>query len=234
MKEVKEARKQQEKLLERIEAQIAYYDDILRFETGGDITEKKTMTFQRDTLYQEIWEISLSKVAQKYDVPYDKLKAACVKANIPLPSQSYWGNLYIGKPVQKTLLPDSAVTEVSVEYSYRKKPAGLSTLISEKAAPPVIEPPKPEIKADIVKRASQGERNIYDRETLYRGYWAKIQAGQTVAKEPLPETSGKTALVGRKPESRPSELKIQQEEASSFDFLSEAERTQYTSVRQRQ
>ena len=35
MKEVKEARKQQEKLLERIEAQIAYYDDILRFETGG-------------------------------------------------------------------------------------------------------------------------------------------------------------------------------------------------------
>ena len=48
MKEVKEARKQQEKLLERIEAQIAYYDDILRFETGGDTTEKKTMTFQRD------------------------------------------------------------------------------------------------------------------------------------------------------------------------------------------
>ena len=91
MKEVKEARKQQEKLLERIEAQIAYYDDILRFETGGDTTEKKTMTFQRDTLYQEIWEISLSKVAKKYDVPYDKLKAACVKANIPLPSQSYWG-----------------------------------------------------------------------------------------------------------------------------------------------
>ena len=44
MKEVKEARKQQEKLLERIEAQIAYYDDILRFETGGDTTEKKTMT----------------------------------------------------------------------------------------------------------------------------------------------------------------------------------------------
>ena len=59
MKEVKEARKQQEKLLERIEAQIAYYDDILRFETGDDTTEKKTMTFQRDTLYQEVWEISL-------------------------------------------------------------------------------------------------------------------------------------------------------------------------------
>lgn len=260
MKEVKEARKQQEELLERIEAQIAYYDDILRFETGGDITEKKTMTFQRDTLYREIWEVSLSKVAKKYDVPYDKLKAACVKANIPLPSQSYWGNLYIGKPVQKTPLPESTVTEVSVEYSYRKKPVGLGTLITEKAAFPVIEPPKPEIKADNVKKTSQGERNIYDRETLYRevweqpvskvalkygvsdvmihkacktlnvpvpprGYWAKIQAGQTVAKEPLPEASGKTALVGRKPESRPSELRIQQEEASSFDFLSEAERT---------
>ena len=260
MKEVKEARIQQEKLLERIEAQIAYYDDILRFETGGDITEKKTMTFQRDTLYQEIWEISLSKVAKKYDVPYDKLKAACVKAQIPLPSQSYWGNLQVGKPVQKTPLPDTAETEVSVEFSYRKKPVGLGTLISEKAVSPAIVPPTTEIKTELVKKDSLGERNIYDRETLYRevweqpvsnvaqkygvsdvmihkacktlnvpvpprGYWAKIQAGQTVAKEPLPEADGKTALVGRKPESRSSEPRIRQGDSSSLDFLSEAERT---------
>ena len=106
-----------------------------------------------------------------------------------------------------------------------------------------------------MKKTSQGERNIYDRETLYRevweqpvskvalkygvsdvmihkacktlnvpvpprGYWAKIQAGQTVAKVPLPEASGKTALVGRKPESRPSEMRIQQEEASSLSIRS--------------
>ena len=119
MKEVKAARKQQEQLLDRIEAQIAFYDDNLRFSAGGDITEKKTVRFQRDTLYQEIWEISLSKAAKKYDIPYDKLKAACVKAKIPLPTQSYWGNLQAGKPVQKTPLPESAETEVLIEFSYR-------------------------------------------------------------------------------------------------------------------
>ena len=88
MKEVKEARKQQEQLLARIEAQIAFYDDNLRFETGGDTTEKKTVKLQRDTLYQEIWDISLSKVAKKYEVPYDKLKAACIDAySLKTPSE---------------------------------------------------------------------------------------------------------------------------------------------------
>ena len=260
MKEVNEARKQQEILLERVEAQIAYYDDILRFETGGDTTEKKTMTFQRDALYQEIWEISLSKVARKYDVPSSKLKAACEKANIPLPSSSYWSNLYCGNPVQKTPLPESEETEITVEYSYRKKPVGLDSLIDEKAALPMNEPLTPEIKANLVKKDAQSEKNIYNRETLYRevweqpfskvalkygvsdvmihkacnalnvpvpprGYWAKIQAGQTVAKEPLPETIGKTALDGRNPADQRSELRIRQENASAFVFLPVKERT---------
>ena len=101
MKEVETARKQQEQLLDRIEAQIAFYNDNLRFEAGGDTTEKKIVRIQRELLYQEIWDESLTKVAKKYDVPYDKLRAACIKAKIPLPTQSYWGNLQAGKTVQK-------------------------------------------------------------------------------------------------------------------------------------
>ena len=77
MREVKAARKQLEQLLDRIEAQIAFYDDNLRFEAGGDTTEKKVVRFQRDTLYQEIWEISLSKAAKKYDIPYEKPRFLC-------------------------------------------------------------------------------------------------------------------------------------------------------------
>ena len=59
MKEVKVAREQQVQLLDRIEAQIAFYDDNLRYEEGDETTEKKTVKLQRDMLYQEIWEISL-------------------------------------------------------------------------------------------------------------------------------------------------------------------------------
>ena len=106
MKEVKAAQKQREQIQERAEAQAAFYYDALRYETGGESMEKKTVSFQREQLYQEIWEISLSKVAKKYDVPYAKLKDACVQANIPLPSLSYWGNLQCGKEVSKTQIPD--------------------------------------------------------------------------------------------------------------------------------
>ena len=81
--------------------------------------KKKEVTFQREKLYEEIWELSLSKVAKKYDVPYQKLKYACKEADIPLPSQSYWGNLSIGNPVQKELLPESSQTAVTVRFSVR-------------------------------------------------------------------------------------------------------------------
>ncbi len=133
MKEVKAAQRQQEQLFEEIEAQVAFYDDALRFGEGGETTEQKTVHFMRDELYQEIWEISLSKTAKKHDVPYDKLKAACMKADIPLPTQSYWGNLQCGKTVSKTPLPESDVKEVTVTFSYRTKLPDLSELLEEKA-----------------------------------------------------------------------------------------------------
>ena len=119
MKEVKKAREQQEQLLSKIEARTAFYYDVLKYETGDGNTEKQTKKINRKTLYEEIWKISLSKVAKKYDVPYDKLRSACIKAEIPLPSLSYWGNRQAGKPVRKTPLPESSKEEVTIEYSYR-------------------------------------------------------------------------------------------------------------------
>lgn len=38
----------------------------------------------RQKLYEEIWDISTSKVAKKYNLSYNKLQQACKKANIPL------------------------------------------------------------------------------------------------------------------------------------------------------
>lgn len=128
------------------------------------------MKLQRDTLYQEIWDISLSKVAKKYEVPYDKLKAACIKAKIPLPTQSYWGNLQAGKPVQKASLPESDETEVLIAFSYRKKAPGLIRLLDESA---VEKEPIAPLASQVspAMRSSQNGRNIYDRETLYQEVW---------------------------------------------------------------
>src|SRR5699024_12717872 len=47
----------------------------------------------------------MTKAAKKLDIPYDKLKKACVNHDIPLPTQSYWSKLYMRneKPSQPKL-----------------------------------------------------------------------------------------------------------------------------------
>ena len=73
------------------------------------------LKISRQKLYEEIWDISASKVAKKYNLSYNKLQQACKKANIPLPTQYYWGKYYAGTPVEKTPLPDSDILEVAIE-----------------------------------------------------------------------------------------------------------------------
>ena len=111
MKEVNAAREEYWASKLKIEEQRAYLEDRFIYGTGGERnTEKKTVSLQRDKLYEEIWTLSLTKVAKQHDVPYQKLKEACEKSKIPLPTQSYWSNLYIGKNVEKTLLAPGGIS----------------------------------------------------------------------------------------------------------------------------
>lgn len=142
--------------------------------------ERKEVTFQREQLYEEIWQISLSKAAKKYDVPYQKLKDACKEADIPLPSQSYWGNLYIGKPAKKEPLPESSCPTVTVQFSVRTaaptspvNQTQLQAYVKKKA------PPQEKNKAAVsgtVEMITPPSKsiyggNLYERKTLYDEVW---------------------------------------------------------------
>lgn len=234
--------------------------------------EKKKVTFQRDKLYEEIWQISLSKVAKKYDVPYQKLKDACAAARIPLPSQSYWGNLYIGKAVEKEPLPESSQTTVTVQYSVRTvsptspiSQTRLQSLIDQEALPQNKKAVVTSEAAETVITPPKSDRggNLYDRKTLYeevwkapvvkvatrygvsdvmihkvckalnipvppRGYWAKKAAGQPVEQVPLPEHTGKTVVLGRKPDDDKTGSALPLSEALSF--LDEEERLRVITI----
>lgn len=183
MKEVKAARQEFFKAKEQIENQASFYNDRFMFGEEGEMnTEKKEVVFPRETLYEEIWKLSPSKVAKKYSIPYDKLKKACEKANIPLPTQSYWGNLYIGKPVEKTPLPASVQTDVTITFSVRSgppptpiiSPAQVNAYIESKTA---AKSSKKDtfVKNTATKKSPQSldGRNIYERETLYNEVWKK-------------------------------------------------------------
>lgn len=74
-------------------------------------------TTTREELYREIWEISLTGVAKKYNLNYSKLSNACKKYNIPYPTAAYWTKRNMGMDVKDEIipLPKSDKKEIKLE-----------------------------------------------------------------------------------------------------------------------
>lgn len=165
---------------QQAEELTAFYNDRFRFGEGDEEnTEKKEVTFQREKLYEEIWKLSLSKVARKYDVPYQKLRSACKEADIPLPSKAYWGNLSMGNPVQKEPLPESSQTLVTVRFSVRTAPP-----ISQTQLRDYLDKKSTAYEKDNTVISETDETapppktpyggNVYEREALYDEVWQQL------------------------------------------------------------
>lgn len=78
--------------------------------------EQRTIKISRQELYDEIWKISVSGVAKKYNLNYAKLIETCKNENIPYPQSGYWTRLNLGKDVSNevTELPQTGKEEVEV------------------------------------------------------------------------------------------------------------------------
>jgi hypothetical protein len=98
------------------------------------LTEEQTTKLSREQLYNEIWEISVSGVAKKYNVPYAELLKLCRATDIPYPPSGYWTQLNFGKPVTKTQLPASSIIEVTLPANStpkRSKRTNASAAVTE-------------------------------------------------------------------------------------------------------
>lgn len=71
--------------------------------------KNSSIVLEREKLYQEIWEISLSGVAKKYNLNYSKLVQTCKDNNIPYPTSAYWTKKKMGLDITKDIikLPES-------------------------------------------------------------------------------------------------------------------------------
>lgn len=115
---MKTAEKENDRITKEIEARRKFYNQILNGEAGEyELDDQNILKIEREQLYNEIWELSVSKVAKKYNISYAKLKQACIDANIPTPSNSYWTSLSMGNPAKKELLPASGVKEIVLQQS---------------------------------------------------------------------------------------------------------------------
>ncbi len=83
---------------------------------GKIFMDSLSMKFERNRLYDEIWEISLTGVAKKYGLNYTKLVQVCKENDIPYPSSSYWTKKNMGLDVSNDIieLQKSEVKEVEI------------------------------------------------------------------------------------------------------------------------
>lgn len=98
---------------------------------------KYQMTIQ--DLYDEIWTISVSGVAKKYNLHYAKLLKKCKQSSIPIPPSGYWTQLSAGKKVIKVPLGIAGDTIVELDYADDKLIKGeISTKKNSEAVQDVI------------------------------------------------------------------------------------------------
>jgi hypothetical protein len=75
-----------------------------------------TIIMTREKLYNEIWEISLKRVAEKYNLNYAKFINSCKEYNIPCPTSAYWTKKHMGMDVSDDIisLPESEEKNVAL------------------------------------------------------------------------------------------------------------------------
>ncbi|WP_018753403.1 hypothetical protein [Paenibacillus sanguinis] len=84
------------------------------------VPEHSEIVMTRKQLYDEIWEMSVTGVAKKYNLPYAHLMKQIKEAGIPIPPSGYWTKLNFNKPVTKLELPEPADERI---FIYRTVPA---------------------------------------------------------------------------------------------------------------
>ncbi|MGL4363523.1 MAG: hypothetical protein ACRCSG_09735 [Cellulosilyticaceae bacterium] len=81
------------------------------------MSEEQFVKIRREHLYNEIWELSASGVAKKYNIPYTQVLKICKEFNVPIPPSGYWTKVSFGKATEKIALPESHLNEVVFQHS---------------------------------------------------------------------------------------------------------------------
>ena len=159
---------------------------------------KRTISVDRQVLYEEIWENSLHKTAMKYNTTDSKLKEACVAVQIPLPTQSYWSKKHMGIDVSSEIIPLPASNE-SVVGIILKEDRKATNADKNKTEPKgtVIKSPKVREKKNKEQnkeksntKTAKGTKGIIivSRQELYDIIWKLKNMNETAKQYNIPVT----------------------------------------------
>lgn len=158
---------------------------------------KRTISVDRQALYEEIWGKSLHKTALKYNTTDNKLKEACVAARIPLPTQSYWSKKHMGIDVSSEIIPLPASNESVVEIILKENRKATNAIQEKSEAkgtviksPKVQEKNKDQSKKKSNIKTAKGTKGIIivSRQELYDIIWKLKNMNETAKQYNIPVT----------------------------------------------
>src|SRR4051812_9545473 len=65
---------------------------------------RKTVVFEREALYKEVWSEPVRTVATRYELSDVGLRKICQRLGVPLPPLGYWARVAAGKQPRVTAL----------------------------------------------------------------------------------------------------------------------------------
>lgn len=157
------------------------------------MSEYPDIEMTRKQLYDEIWEISVAGVANKYNLPYTHLMKQIKDAGIPIPPSGYWTKLNFNKPVTKLALPEPADDIVLISSrppSARKKK--LQSLANENSGRAEMESGIAEASSALETHTSPVEEQVPFRSTTMKDDASASEIAQAID---LPETYEQSGQV---------------------------------------
>lgn len=70
------------------------------------------IVFERELLFNEVWESPISTLAKKYGLSDNGLRKVCIALSIPLPHRGHWAKVSAGRKIEApTLVPTTGATQ---------------------------------------------------------------------------------------------------------------------------
>ncbi len=100
------------------------------------------LVLDRKSVYEEIWTESAAKVARKYGIIYGSFLSICRENAIPVPPSGYWTKVEMGRPAERTPLPESEISTVTFITGESAKRRKTQKEDETTEAPPAVKQPE--------------------------------------------------------------------------------------------
>ncbi|MCH6265113.1 hypothetical protein [Neobacillus citreus] len=147
------------------------------------------VSISRKDLYSKLWSIGITKTAIELNIPYNKLKNACLSNDIPLPTASYWSSLHMGKekPTQLFLPNPNQNPIITIEVVKAKKGTPQKITLKNDNSESTINTEFISSNSDI---PSQHGYFIYftkDEQILFAQIYNSLKVNKTISSKPHKE-----------------------------------------------